>query len=132
MRNQVLILIGILFIFAVACEKYPFDAPSIDTFTIEPEGDILIDETVTFTVKGTGSFVIYTGDYDAAKKKGSVYDSVLAGKNNHSGYMVDEEGELTHEYKMAGTYNVVLLATSAGDLGEKVERITEKRTVTVK
>ncbi len=132
MRNLVLILIGTLFIFAVACERYPYDAPGIDTFTIEPEGDILVGETVTFTVKGTGLFVIYTGDYDAAKKKGSIYDSAMAGKNNYSGYMVDEDGELTHEYNMAGTYDVVLLATSVGDLGEKVEQITEKRSVTVK
>jgi hypothetical protein len=131
MRNQVLILIGVLFIFAVACEKYPYDAPSIDTFTIEPEGNIIVGETVTFTVEGTGSFVIYTGDYDAAKKTGSNYDSAMAGKNNHSGYIVNEDGELIHEYDIAGTYNIVLFATSVGDLGEKVEQVNEKRSITV-
>jgi len=117
--------------FVVACERYPYDAPGIDTFTIEPEGDITVGETVTFTVEGTGSFVIYTGDYNASRNEGSVYDSAMAGKNNHSGYTVNEDGELTHEYNIAGTYNIVLLATSVGDLGEKVERITEKRSVTV-
>jgi hypothetical protein len=132
MRNQVLILIGTLFIFAATCERYPYDAPSIDTFTIEPEGDITVDEAVTFTVKGTGSFVIYPGDYDAAKNEGSVYDSAMAGKNNHTGKMVNEDGELIYRYKMVGTYNIVLIATSIGDLGEKVEQVTEKRSVTVK
>ena len=131
MRNQVLILIGTLFIFAVACERYPFDAPSIDTFTIEPEGDIIVDETVTFTVEGTGSFVIYTGDYNVSRNTGYVYDSAMDGKNNHTGHTVNEDGELTHKYDMEGTYNIVLIATSIGDLGEKVEQITEKRSVTV-
>lgn len=131
MRNQVLILIGTLFIFVVACERYPYDAASIDTFTIEPEGVIIINETVTFTVKGNGSFVIYTGDYDAVKNEGSVYDSAMAGKNNHTGKMVDEDGELIYRYKTVGTYDIVLIATSVGDLGEKVDQVTENRSVTV-
>jgi hypothetical protein len=132
MKNKVLILIGTFFIFAFACEKYPFDSPKIDSFTIEPAGDVMVGETVTFTVEGTGMFVIYTGDYDPVKNEGHMYDSAMAGKINHSGVAIDEEAEeLTYEYEMAGTYKVVVIATSVGDLGNKIEHVTQEKSITV-
>ena len=56
----------------------------------------------------------------------------MAGKNNHTGKIVNEDGELIYRYKTVGTYDIVLIATSVGDLGEKVEQVTENRSVTVK
>jgi hypothetical protein len=131
MKNKILILIGTFFIFTFACEKYPFDPPKINSFTIEPAEDILVRETVTFTVEGTGMFVIYTGDYDPAENAGHMYDSAMAGRINHSGEVIDEEEEFTYEYKKAGTYKVVVIATSVGDLGNKIEQVTQEKSITV-
>jgi hypothetical protein len=107
------------------CTNYKTEKPSI---SLEVSNNLVtVNSNVTFKVTGNAEFLtIWTGDY---KHNYNEYCATIAHGDTAKGSIVKpiDAGEVieghtfTYQYKTAGIFKVVILATNVGEFGETLE-----------
>lgn len=112
-------------LFAAFCSGYKAEKPAV-SLTVD-SNTVRINSVVTFTISGEAEFLtIWTGDI---KHNYDEYISATTNCDASPGTIVKpanageviERNSFTYQYKTAGTYKVVVLASNTGDFGETLE-----------